>query len=175
MHALWTLHGLGSLPEDAVIAALDHDNADLREQALRLAEGFVGKSEKMRRAVVKLGDDPCPRVRFTARQRRRRVAATRTGWHAFVHNASALPSLVHIQKFARAEQGLANGGPRILHTLSKLLKHLHFVARRRALIGQREGSSQPALERFLSARFEAPGHGLGALQHERIVHQGQRL
>jgi putative membrane-bound dehydrogenase-like protein len=64
MHALWTLHGLSALPEDAIVAALEHENADLREQALRLAEGKLAGSEKLRRAVAKLGDDPSPRVRF---------------------------------------------------------------------------------------------------------------
>jgi putative membrane-bound dehydrogenase-like protein len=63
-HALWTLHGLKSLADAEVLAALKDENAGVREQALRLAEERLGASASLRAAVVALADDPSPRVRF---------------------------------------------------------------------------------------------------------------
>src|SRR5262245_24935763 len=40
-HALWTLHGLGGLAEADVLHGLSDESAGVREQALRLAEGFL--------------------------------------------------------------------------------------------------------------------------------------
>jgi putative membrane-bound dehydrogenase-like protein len=63
-HALWTLRGLGALDDTVVEHALKDRDAGVREQALRLADERLAKSESLRRAAVALADDPSPRVRF---------------------------------------------------------------------------------------------------------------
>jgi putative membrane-bound dehydrogenase-like protein len=63
-HALWALHGQKALTDEMIEAALKDDSADVREQALRLADERLAKSEKIRAAAVGLADDPSPRVRF---------------------------------------------------------------------------------------------------------------
>jgi putative membrane-bound dehydrogenase-like protein len=62
-HALWTLDGLGGLPDEAVERALKDPEPGLREQALRLADGRLA-SARVRAAAVALADDPSPRVCF---------------------------------------------------------------------------------------------------------------
>src|SRR5205085_64149 len=64
VHALWTLHGLGALPDSLIRQALADQAAAVREQALRLAEERIGKSNALRDHVVRLADDPSARVRF---------------------------------------------------------------------------------------------------------------
>jgi putative membrane-bound dehydrogenase-like protein len=65
-HALWTLHALGALDDDLVLQALDDPNLGVREQGLRLAEERAAKSRRIRSAMIRLADDPAPRVRFQA-------------------------------------------------------------------------------------------------------------
>ena len=61
---LWTLHGLGQLTADDMVPAFDDPIPGMREQALRLAEGFFATSPELRSRAAKLIDDPEPRVRF---------------------------------------------------------------------------------------------------------------
>ena len=61
---LWALHGLGELKADDVLPAFDDPVPGMREQALRLAEGFFATSPELRKRAAKLVDDPNPRVRF---------------------------------------------------------------------------------------------------------------
>jgi putative membrane-bound dehydrogenase-like protein len=63
-HALWTLHGLGALDEGLVAAALGDPVPAVREQAVRLAEGRLASSPRLRARLAALADDPSPRVRF---------------------------------------------------------------------------------------------------------------
>jgi putative membrane-bound dehydrogenase-like protein len=63
-HALWTLRGLQALGDDLIEAALKDRVAEVREQALRLAEDRLSASAGLRTAVIGLADDPSPRVRF---------------------------------------------------------------------------------------------------------------
>jgi putative membrane-bound dehydrogenase-like protein len=64
VHALWTLHGLKALKDAAIERALKDPVAGVREQAVRLAEGRLKSSRRLRQAVAALADDPAPRVRF---------------------------------------------------------------------------------------------------------------
>jgi putative membrane-bound dehydrogenase-like protein len=64
VHALWTLRGLGALSDSKIEKVLSDHEAGVREQALRLAEERLSKSDVLRDAVVRLADDPSPRVRF---------------------------------------------------------------------------------------------------------------
>jgi putative membrane-bound dehydrogenase-like protein len=64
IHALWTLHGLQRLDDALVQAALSDREAGVREQAIRLAEERLSRSDELRNAVVRMADDPSPRVRF---------------------------------------------------------------------------------------------------------------
>jgi putative membrane-bound dehydrogenase-like protein len=63
-HALWALHGLGSLREEMVLAGLADQEPGVREQALRLADERLNSSARLRQAVIALTADPSPRVRF---------------------------------------------------------------------------------------------------------------
>jgi putative membrane-bound dehydrogenase-like protein len=63
-HALWTLQGLGALDGAVIEHALKDPSADVREQALRLAETYLAGNASLRAAVAALADDPAPRVRF---------------------------------------------------------------------------------------------------------------
>jgi putative membrane-bound dehydrogenase-like protein len=62
-HGLWTLDGLGALPDELVIHALGDPLPEVREQALRLAEKPLIKSYEVRKAATDLDEDPSPRVR----------------------------------------------------------------------------------------------------------------
>jgi putative heme-binding domain-containing protein len=64
VHALWTLHGLGSLTDLEIQRALDDSVSGVREQALRLAEERLATSDVLGGAVIRLADDSSPRVRF---------------------------------------------------------------------------------------------------------------
>jgi putative membrane-bound dehydrogenase-like protein len=64
IHAMWTLHGLGSLEDGLVEAALKDKSPLVREQALRLAEERLARSGEIRTAVIKLADDAHAHVRF---------------------------------------------------------------------------------------------------------------
>ena len=64
VHALWTLHGLKALDDDLIESALTDKVAEVREQALRLAESRLAASRPLQTAVAKLADDESPRVRF---------------------------------------------------------------------------------------------------------------
>ncbi len=63
-HALWTLQGMKAILEEDIERALYDPEAGVREQALRLAEESLLKSERLRAAAIALTDDPSPRVRF---------------------------------------------------------------------------------------------------------------
>lgn len=60
-HALWMLSGLGVLDPATVAAALKDPHAGVREQAVRLAEGFF---PALGPAVAAMATDPEPRVEF---------------------------------------------------------------------------------------------------------------
>jgi putative membrane-bound dehydrogenase-like protein len=62
-HALWTLQGLEALEDDLIVAALQDRVAEVREQALRLAEDRLANAA-VRKAVAALADDGSARVRF---------------------------------------------------------------------------------------------------------------
>ncbi|MBS0210873.1 MAG: c-type cytochrome [Planctomycetes bacterium] len=64
--ALWTLEGLKSLQADDVQRALADADANVREQALRLAESRLADVASLKTAAVKLCDDADARVRFQA-------------------------------------------------------------------------------------------------------------
>ena len=62
-HARYALQGLKALTSDDVVAALADADPRAREHGLRLAEAFA-KDAAVRGAMVKLVDDPIPRVRY---------------------------------------------------------------------------------------------------------------
>jgi putative heme-binding domain-containing protein len=63
LHALWCLHGLGALTDEAISLALD-DVATICEHAIVLAEPRLAQSEMLRRKVIALAGNPAKRVRF---------------------------------------------------------------------------------------------------------------
>ena len=64
VHALWTLDGLGELDDGLVEKALEDPEPGVRENAVRLAESRLSSSPGLAEKLVKLGDDPDPRLRF---------------------------------------------------------------------------------------------------------------
>lgn len=64
IHALWTLQGLGQMEPRILLHALQDRNWQVREQAVRLAEPWLEKHDGVRRAALRLVNDPVPRVRF---------------------------------------------------------------------------------------------------------------
>jgi putative membrane-bound dehydrogenase-like protein len=82
-HALWTLDGLGALPDQLMQQALSDPSSHVREQALRLSETRLAQSDRtppaqrqsplgprlaqseaLQQAVIAMCHDPSPRVRF---------------------------------------------------------------------------------------------------------------
>jgi putative membrane-bound dehydrogenase-like protein len=63
-HVLWTLSGLGALTAEEVTKAVSDPEAGVREQALKLAEPWLGKTKELQEVVLGRVDDPSPRVRF---------------------------------------------------------------------------------------------------------------
>ncbi len=64
LHALWTLEGLDELKMTTIEAALQDEEAGIREQAIRLAEPYLDKSSKLVESLLAMGDDPDGKVRF---------------------------------------------------------------------------------------------------------------
>jgi putative heme-binding domain-containing protein len=74
LHVLWTLHGLsprpdaapglGALPEELLLRALADAHPGVRENALIIAETGLAEAPRRVAAVLKLVDDPDPRVRM---------------------------------------------------------------------------------------------------------------
>ena len=64
VHALWTLHGLGLLTEEIVIAGLQSDDPRVQEQAIRLVEELKDAGKATFKELRKLVDSKDDRLRF---------------------------------------------------------------------------------------------------------------
>jgi putative membrane-bound dehydrogenase-like protein len=64
LHALWTLDGLGKSDTTLIQEALDAPEAGLRENAIQLSESHLANSPELVEELLKMSDDPDPRVRF---------------------------------------------------------------------------------------------------------------
>lgn len=64
LRALWTLDGLGALPDEIIAANLAHAEVGLRENALILAERRLSKSSFLQEKVLGLACASEPRIRF---------------------------------------------------------------------------------------------------------------
>ncbi len=64
LHALWTLEGLGKLKSEQIAAALQDNEAGIRENAIKLAELHLSDFPELKNALVDLQSDPDARVRF---------------------------------------------------------------------------------------------------------------
>ena len=64
VHALWALNGLGKLTPATVKAALGDKHPRVREQAVRLAEGFARANAGIRKKLLSLTKDGDARLRF---------------------------------------------------------------------------------------------------------------
>ena len=62
--ALHVLHGLSALQEASVLTGLEDASANVRVQALRLAEHFVSDSPAVRDRMARMVDDPADAVRY---------------------------------------------------------------------------------------------------------------
>jgi putative heme-binding domain-containing protein len=65
VHALWTLQGLESLDDRTLLHALHADDPNIREHAVRLAEGRLGADE-LKKAVLAQAAHKAAAVRFQA-------------------------------------------------------------------------------------------------------------
>ncbi|WP_165063794.1 PVC-type heme-binding CxxCH protein [Paludisphaera rhizosphaerae] len=64
LHALYSLDGLTELENGDLQTALGDESPHVREHAVLLAEPRLAGSKSLRDAVLRLADDPAPRVRF---------------------------------------------------------------------------------------------------------------
>lgn len=64
LHALWTLEGMGELQEGLIEAALEDEEAGIRENAVQLAERRMTESPALQDRIIRMRNDPDPRVRF---------------------------------------------------------------------------------------------------------------
>jgi len=64
LHAMWTLHGLQSLPAAILLNALQDTQAGVWENALIVAEERLANKPEILAAVLNLAQDADPRVRF---------------------------------------------------------------------------------------------------------------
>lgn len=63
---LWTLYGLEKLEEASAHDAMKDKDPALRQTGLRLSERFAEWSDRIRKQIAVLADDPHPHVRFQA-------------------------------------------------------------------------------------------------------------
>jgi putative membrane-bound dehydrogenase-like protein len=64
VHALWTLEGLGKLDPDLISKALTDTTPGVRENGIILAEQHLASAPQLKQQLLRLVDDPSPRVRF---------------------------------------------------------------------------------------------------------------
>src|SRR5690606_15847621 len=63
-HSLWTLEILGALSNADLLKALSDEHPGVRENAIRIAESRIKDSFELLDPLLKLANDPSPRVRF---------------------------------------------------------------------------------------------------------------
>jgi putative membrane-bound dehydrogenase-like protein len=64
LHALWTLEGMQALNTEIILQALSDSVAGIRENAICIAELHLGEDPALDSALIKMKDDPDPRVRY---------------------------------------------------------------------------------------------------------------
>lgn len=64
LHTLWTLDGLEGLSEDDILLGLNDPEPGIRENAIKLSEGFLNRSKTLIESLLGLKEDPNDRVRF---------------------------------------------------------------------------------------------------------------
>ncbi len=64
LHALWTLEGLKEINTSLILNALADKEPGIRENAIRIAELHLRTSTELAPALLKLQDDPDPKVRY---------------------------------------------------------------------------------------------------------------
>jgi putative heme-binding domain-containing protein len=162
-HALWTLHGLKALDDASIANACKDTVAGVREQAVRLAEGRLASSRRLRAAVAALAEDASPRVRFQlALSLGESDAPEAVAALARVARRDAAESWTQMAVLSSA----GKTAPVLLHALARDIAmmrnpatvHLQFLARLAALVARRgrdadiakaldllgDGKSQPA-------------------------------
>jgi putative heme-binding domain-containing protein len=63
IHAMWTLHELGGLPEATLLACLKDAEPIVRVQALRVSESYLGEKNEITAQVSAMAKDESPKVR----------------------------------------------------------------------------------------------------------------
>ena len=101
-HARYALAGLGALTPADVLAALGDPEPRAREHAVRLAESFCGRDERVRMRMEELVGDPDPMVRYQL--------AYSLGAFPPSAQAPALSALA-LDDFARFREGEPPGEP----------------------------------------------------------------
>lgn len=79
LHALWSLHGLGGLRDDDLLAALGDVHPLVRVHALRVEESSKINSQRIDAAILQAASDPDLRVRFQAALNLARLGPAATG------------------------------------------------------------------------------------------------
>lgn len=64
VHTAWLLEGLQSMDTDLLKSLLKHSVAGVRENAVKIAENYVSDDPTLLRSIMRLSDDPDPKVRY---------------------------------------------------------------------------------------------------------------
>jgi putative membrane-bound dehydrogenase-like protein len=153
VNLLWTLHGLGELRPDDVKVGLGDRLAGVRENAVRLAEPWLGAEEELRLKVTRLAQDESPRVRFQV--------AFSAGAMPQGHAAATIAEILARDAddpwtVTAALSSAAESGPKLLASLTAAEKpNPAILARVAALIGATGDAAAigQVLERVDEARF----------------------
>ena len=138
IQTLYTLSGLGEIPESVLMEALTDGHPQVRRHALRLCETLMSPSKAMRDRLRALSSDPDPEVRY-------QLAFTLGMWS----NPEKLDTLVHLAK--------AEGDDLWFRTALLSSLGTDGVAVARELLGDLEYISQKESLPFLRALAEEIG------------------
>ncbi len=148
-HALWTLDGLAALPDQLIIQAFSDSSPGVREQALRLAEKRIAKSQEVREGVLRQANDSSPRIRFQTA-----LTLGETGNHSATLALGRIAASDFADPWIRLAVLSSSGGR--AHTLLDLLtaqpefstrataEHLKFLTQAASLLGAQADHSQLA-------------------------------
>ena len=169
VNLLWTLHGLGELQPQDIESGLEDPEPGIRENALRLAEPYLGGEHRrfIRDVLTLANDEPSPRVRF---QLALSAGALPPQW-----SGPALSMILSKDTDPWTETAAlsssASCGPDLLGLLSKGENpNLTRMSRVAAIIGSK-GDQQQIID--VLDRAEETGHSM-ADRHPRWAGAGMR-
>ncbi len=64
VHALWLLASKDQMEEEILLKMLDSEEPGVRENAIKVAEGYIASNDKLLDKLLDMASDPHPKVRF---------------------------------------------------------------------------------------------------------------